>query len=126
VRYSETLNRQQGGFQNGLPCLMTSFILRESIQFARELCSKTYVCFMDGRKAFHTVWYKGMLYKLLCETCIDKTTFLAFNEMYTHMASCVRYQGKHSDWFNVLQGTRQGGKTSTILYLLYINGLLDA
>ena len=42
------------------------------------------------------------------------------------MTSCIRYQGKHSEWFNVLQGTRQGGKSSPILYLLYINDLINA
>jgi hypothetical protein len=45
--------------------------------------------------------------------------------MYTNMLSCVKYQGKFSEWFRVLQGTRQGGKTSPMLYLLYINGLID-
>ena len=70
------INRQQGGFQDGLACLMTSFILRESIYFAREHGSKIYVCFLDGRKAFDTVWHDGLLYKLLLETNVDATTFL--------------------------------------------------
>ena len=40
------------------------------------------------------------------------------------MSSCVYYMGKYSDWFYIRQGTRQGGKTSPILYLLFINGLI--
>jgi hypothetical protein len=67
---------------------------------------------MDGRKAFDTVWHEGMLYKLLTESSIDSATFLAFKSMYTNMLSCVKYQGKVSECFIVLQGTRQGGKTS--------------
>jgi len=79
---------------------------------------------MDGRKAFDTVWHRGMLYKLL-ETDNDPTWFLAFRAMYSNMSSCVRYQNKHSKWFDVLQGTRQGGQSSPLLYLLYINGLIS-
>ena len=45
--------------------------------------------------------------------------------MYTGITSCVRYQGKLSRWFSVRQGTRQGGKSSSILYLLYINELIN-
>lgn len=62
--------------------------------------------------------------KLLPETNIDATTFLAFKPLYTNMTSCVRYQGKHSEWFRILEGVRQDGKSSPILYLLYINGLI--
>ena len=40
------------------------------------------------------------------------------------MQSCVRKQHILSDWFDVLQGTRQGGKSSPILYLLFIDGLI--
>ena len=45
--------------------------------------------------------------------------------MYTGMTSWVRYQGKLSRWFSVRQGTRQGGRSSPILYLLYINELIN-
>ncbi|KAH3798704.1 hypothetical protein DPMN_152306 [Dreissena polymorpha] len=41
------------------------------------------------------------------------------------MSSCIRYQGKHSEWFDVLQGTRQGGRSSPLLNLLYINGRIS-
>ena len=40
------------------------------------------------------------------------------------MKSCVRNQAFTSDWFKVEQGTRQGGKSSPLLYLLHINGLI--
>ena len=96
---------QQGGFQRGLSCMMTSFILRESIFYAREYHSKLYVTFLDGRKAFDTVWHDGLFHKLLFETNIDPTTFLAFRSLYSNMTSCVRYQGIYSDWFQVLRGT---------------------
>ena len=111
---------QQGGFQDGLSCFMTSFILRESIYFSSEYNSKAYVCFMDRRKAFDVVWHDGLMYTLISETDIDVTTLLAFKALYTNMTSFVNYMGKCSDWFPV----KQAGKTSPTLYLLFINGLI--
>ena len=56
------INKQQGGFQDGLSYTMTSFLIRETIHFANENSSKLYVAFMDGKKAFAVVWHDGLLY----------------------------------------------------------------
>ena len=55
---------------------------------------------------------------------IDNVTLKTIISLYGSMQSCVRYRGLVSDWFRVTQGTRQGGKSSPILYLLYINDLI--
>ncbi|XP_060587399.1 uncharacterized protein LOC132742907 [Ruditapes philippinarum] len=44
--------------------------------------------------------------------------------MYKRVTSYVKYQGIKSDSFPVLQGTRQGGKSSPLFYLLFIDGLI--
>ena len=44
------LSPQQGGFQQNLGCILTFFILRESLYFAREYSSQLYVCFLDCRQ----------------------------------------------------------------------------
>jgi len=62
----EDLNLQQGGFHDNLGCIMTSFILRESIFYAKENNSAVYVCFLHGKQAFDRVWHSGLFYKL-CE-----------------------------------------------------------
>ena len=44
---------------------MTSFRLRESINFANENGCLLYVCFLDVKKnAFDYVWHDGLCYKL--------------------------------------------------------------
>ena len=45
--------------------------------------------------------------------------------MHSDMRSCVLYNGFFSDWFPILQGTRQGGIWSPFLYLICINDLID-
>ncbi|KAH3710032.1 hypothetical protein DPMN_069498 [Dreissena polymorpha] len=85
---------QQGGLQEGLDCLLTSFMLRESVFFAREHESKLYVCYLDGRQAFDKVWLDGLFYKL--QTKIDDTSLLAFMELYANMTGCVKNRGHTS------------------------------
>ena len=40
----------QGGFQKGMGCTMTSFLLQESVNYAKENGSKLYICFLDAKK----------------------------------------------------------------------------
>lgn len=118
------LSPQQGGFQQQLGCIMTSFSVRESILFAKEHHSKSFICYLDCRQAFDRVWHDGLIFKLK-ECGLDHLTFKSLVSLYSNMTSCVRNESFISDWFSVKQGTRQGGKSSPILYLLYINGLIQ-
>lgn len=55
---------------------------------------------------------------------IDPTTLLSFYTLYQNPESQLRCQGLLSYSFPVQQGTRQGGKSSPLLYLVYIDGLI--
>ena len=59
------------------------------------------------------------------KTPVDANTLVAIREMYRNVQTRVRHKGMLSDPFPVLQRTRQGGKSSPLLYLTYINGLID-
>jgi hypothetical protein len=118
------VNKLQCGFQKQLGCNMTSFALKECIFSCIENKSKVYVCFLDAKQAFDRVWHVG-LFKKLYDCNIDPIIYKSFLNMYTGMSSRVKYRGCHSDWFPVLQGTRQGGVSSPKLYLLFIDGLID-
>ena len=56
----EPLNPLQGGFQKNMGCTMTSFVLQDSINYAKENHSKIYVCFLDAKQAFDYVWHDGL------------------------------------------------------------------
>ena len=118
------IHELQGGFRKGIGCMMTSFLFKESVQFARENNSKLYACFLDVRKAFDNVWHEALLVKLY-KTGIDLYLFKAIFNLYQDMSSCVRSNGFTSDWFPVLQGTQQGGVLSPYMYLIFINDLID-
>ena len=113
----------QCGFQKGLSCLSTSFVLKESIYRCIENQSKLFVCFLDAKQAFDRVWHEGLFSKIY-STGMDVSIYKAFINMYTDLESRVRFRGFLSDWFPVMRGTRQGGVSSPKLYLLYIDGLI--
>ncbi|MES9883123.1 MAG: reverse transcriptase family protein [Sedimenticola sp.] len=120
---SDQISALQGGFQKGLSCIMTSFLLRECISYSKEQGSKLYVCFLDSQKAFDKVWHDGLFFKLN-ELGISEPELNAIMNMYDGMTGSVRYKHFNSKTFKVLQGTRQGGIISPFFYLVYIDALL--
>ena len=109
------LHPLQGDFRKHIGCTMTSFLVRESICFAKENGSKVYAYYLDIRKAFDQVWHDGLFYKL-AKCGIDKAILKVLLNLYTGMESCVRTQSQKFEWFPVLQGTRPGGVISPFLF----------
>ena len=118
------INDLQGGFRQGMGCMMTSFLFRECNNYVIENNSKLYSCFLDVRQAFDRVWHEALMVKLF-RTNIDLYLYRAICNLYQSMVSRVRSNGHTSKWFPVLQGTRQGGVISPHLYLVFINDLMD-
>ena len=105
-------------------CLMTSFAFRECLHFSNENNSKLYVCFLDSRQAFDRVWHDGLFYKLW-QLGVNTNIYKSILRMYDGLKSKVRFRGHISDWVHILQGTKQGGVSSHLLYLVYINALIE-
>jgi hypothetical protein len=119
-----SVNPLQGGFQKNVSSIMTAFLLRESVFFAKEHESMLYTCFLDVRQCFDRVSHSILMLKLY-NTGIDKSIFKVILNMFKNVYSCVKSQGLTSDWFPVLQGTRQGQVLSPVLYLIFINDLMN-
>ncbi|MEW8547363.1 MAG: reverse transcriptase family protein, partial [Candidatus Thiodiazotropha sp.] len=117
-------NPLQGGFQKGMGCNMTSFLLQESVHYARENGSKLYVCFLDAQKAFDKVWHDGLLLKLY-ELGMELYLWKILVSLHENLSSYVLFRGFKSSTFTITQGTRQGGVVSPYLFLCFINDLLD-
>ena len=55
----EYFSELQFGFHEGVDCIEASFTILETINQLLERGSKVFGCFLDGHKAFDTVWFQG-------------------------------------------------------------------
>lgn len=86
------LNPLQGGFQKNMGCSMTSFLVQESVHFAKENNSKLYVCYLDVKQAFDYVWHDGLFLKLQ-EFGVDLYIWKSFVNLHEDMTSYVYFRG---------------------------------
>ena len=119
-----SLNSLQGGFREGYSCLHTAFIYQEAVQFVREKNRKVYVAFLDVRKAFDTVWHKGLLVKAHRKG-VRGHIWRLLDSWYSSSMSSVLWNNQVSKRFSIKQGVRQGGILSPLLYCIYVDELLD-
>ena len=114
------LNVLQGISQKSASSLHTTLLLREAI--AQQ--SITYVALLDVKKAFDTVWVKGLLYKLHCMG-MNKLLRATIYDSYDNFKCTVSIAGGISNWFSPKQGIHQGDVLSMYLFCLYNNDLVS-
>lgn len=119
----DKIDSAQGAGRKGISCLHTSYLLRETIAYNRENDKDVYVCFLDARKAFDTVWVMGLLFKLH-DVNIDPKLWRIIKEMYSNFCCTVKINNEYAEWFEISQGVQQGAPLSLWLYEVFVNDLL--
>ncbi len=119
------LDPNQAGYRPGYMCLDWIFIITELISHHNSICLPLFICFFDVRKAFDKVWHNG-LFKLLFDIGITGRLLKLIVASYTHAHSMVLVNGLLSDCFSTTCGVKQGGCSSPILYLIFINKLASS
>ncbi len=98
----------QFGFKEGLSTTECTFTMLETISYYNFNHTNIYALFLDATKAFDRVHY-GKPFKEFCKRNMSPLVTRLLLHMYTNKKLQVKWGGKISSQFGVLNGTKQGG-----------------
>ena len=98
------------------------YVLKEVIDFYRSHNSPMFISFMDASKAFDRVNHWSLFKKLL-QRGIPHILVRLIIFWYRSQSVCVKWGSVISPSFSVLNGVRQGGILSPMLFNLYVDDL---
>jgi len=78
---------------------------------------------LDASKAFDTVHF-GKLFKLLMDRKLPAMVIRLLLDNYTRQNICTTWNGAKSDTFTAMNGVRQGGVLSPILFTIYFDEMI--
>ena len=97
-------------------------VLKTLIDCFKNAKKSLYLCFVDLKKAFDTVYHEGLIYKL--KQLHFSTKFInIIKSMYSKVTARVKTLNGLTEEFPISIGTRQGCNLSPLLFNLYINDL---
>ena len=117
-------NEIQGGFRPKRSTTDNLFVLLHIIEKAKINKEKLYLCFVDLRKAFDSVWREG-IWKKLRKIRVDNTTIKLLKNLYENTRKKILLENGYTDWIEYNKGVKQGCTLSPILFNIYLKELAD-
>ena len=111
---------EQAGFRHEFSTIDHIFTLHALIEYYSKKKMKLYCAFIDYRKAFDFV-DRASLWSKLISTGINGNILRVIHNLYSRAKSCVKLNGKISDYFNCNVGVRQGENLSPLLFAIFLN-----
>ena len=115
---------QQSGFTPHRSTIDRIITLQLVLQTRREYCRPLWIAYVDLKAAFDSV-NREALWLLLLSLGLPPKLVDLFKALYTDTLSCVRADGRDSDWFLIGSGVRQGCVVAPDLFLTPMDWLLN-
>lgn len=120
---NKIIDKKQIGFKKKARTTDHMFIIDTLYKkYVKHQNKSLYLCFVDFRKAYDTVWRQALMLKLL-ESGIAGSFFGIIEDMYRYNISCVRCENELGECFQSNVGVRQGDVLSPLLFNIYINDI---
>ena len=123
VQTTDKCDAYQFGFKAGHSTELCTNVLKRTVDYFTSLGSHLFTCFIDFTKAFDTVNYWRLFYKLL-QDGVNKFVVRLLSYWYCNQEACVRWKGSISCNFRFSNGTRQCGVLSPFMFSRYIRDML--
>jgi exonuclease III len=124
--FEDKLHEEQIGYRSGYSTSDNIFVLQSLCQkYMSRSKGRFYCIFIDFSKAFDSIQHHLLRYVLL-KNGIHGKLFHVISSMYSKLKSCVKVdQLVLSEYFDCTVGTRQGCMVSPLLFVLFLNELVD-
>ena len=119
------LSPVQGGFVRGRGTAEQLFCLREICRKHRDEKKTLILAFLDFRKAFDSVWHEGLLLKLWEQFGVQGKLWRIVKMLLEGNYVRVEIGQIKTEFAKINAGTRQGGKTSPLLFNIFIDDMVE-
>ena len=116
------ISQSQIGFKKKARTSDHVFVMNVLLQKYTARKKKLYMCFVDFKKAYDSVWREALFVKVM-EMGIQGKIFRLIECMYKDIYSCVKISDVLSDDIKCERGVRQGDVLSPNLFNIFVNDL---
>ncbi len=113
----------QFAFKSGLSTSMSTLVMKDVVTYYWNRQSTVYSVFIDSTKAFNQVRY-DTLFQVLCNRGLPPIITRLIIDMYIRQQSRTVWEGQYSHYFSCLNGVRQGGMASPVMFTVYMDELI--